>query len=248
MMKFIENPNLPESNVKTVICGTDDKNILAFFEEKGIEIISSERNNLIDSAVSEHADMAAVHLGNKKIVTDKNQTVLIKKLRNIGMTVFETKHDVAGEYPNDVKLNFTVLGKTAIGCFRFADENLKRELVDFNKINVNQGYCKCSVLVVCNNALITDDISIYRKAGENGFDCLSIEKGDVSLPGHEYGFIGGASGKISKNTIVFFGDIRKHRNFHDIENFIKKYNCSFVCTDENELRDIGGIIPIIETD
>ena len=80
---------------------------------------------------------------------------------------------------------------------------------------------------------------------ENGFDCLLIAKGDVSLPGHEYGFIGGASAKISESEVLFFGDITKHRDYKKIADFIKKYGYEIISLDF-PLTDFGGIIPIIE--
>lgn len=246
MIKFVENPNLPDNDVRVIICGSDDKDVLSFFKENEIDVIKSKRNKFIDPAVSFHSDMAAIHLGNEKIVIDKNQAELRSKLLSIGMSVTDTKHPIKGSYPCDVKLNFTLIGKTSVGCHRFADEHFACEIDNFEKLNVKQGYCKCSVLVVDNNALITDDVSVSRIMSEKGFECLLIQKGDVALPGHEYGFIGGASGKISNNKIIFFGNIRNHRDFSAIENFLKKHSCTFVCTDEKALRDIGGIIPIIE--
>jgi hypothetical protein len=114
------------------------------------------------------------------------------------------------------------------------------------KIEVKQGYCKCSVLIVDENSVITDDESIHRKMSENGIDSLFVSKGDISLPGHEYGFIGGSSGKISKETIIFFGDVRNHRDFKKISEFITNHGCKFICTDSGALRDIGGFISITE--
>ena len=75
---------------------------------------------------------------------------------------------------------------------------------------------------------------------------LIHQKGDIALCGHPYGFIGGASGKISDSTVVFFGDIRKHGDFERISEFLHLHGCDFECTDKGSLRDIGGILPIIE--
>ena len=117
---------------------------------------------------------------------------------------------------------------------------------DMQKIKVNQGYCKCSTLVVKENALITDDESIYHKMRENGTEALLVSKGDIFLKEHDYGFIGGASGKISNDTIVFFGNIFLHRDSEMIISFIREHGCSYLCTDNGPLRDIGGIIPLSE--
>lgn len=246
MSDFLKNPNLPNGKVKTLICGTDDKEILDFFRLKGIEIIKPTPNPHIDFSVSSHADMSVLHLGGDLIIMDKEQNELKNALSEIGMTVFETKTPIKGSYPNDVKLNFCIVGDSVVGNFKYADENLLKHTAGKRQIAVKQGYCKCSVLTVSEKAVITDDESIHRKMLQSGFDSLLIGKGDVSLPGHEYGFIGGASGKVSAFEVVFFGNIEKHRDFSAIRDFLRRYNCSYLCTDEGKLRDIGGIVPILE--
>ncbi len=246
MSSFIKNSNLPEGKVTSLICGTDDKLILDFFEMNDIEALKNEANPLVDPSVSTHCDMAAVYLGEGKVLIDSNQHKLNESLGVIGCNITKADTAVTGEYPDDIKLNFAIAGEHIIGNFPFADSKLIELTKNFKKIQVKQGYSKCSTLIVSKKALITDDNSIYRKASENGFDCLLISKGDVYLEGHEYGFIGGASGKIANDTVVFFGDIKKHRDFEKINSFLIKHNCKYICTDDLQLRDIGGIIPVKE--
>lgn len=246
MMKSILKPNLPSGKVCQIICGTEDNAILDFFHKKDIEVLNVEPNKDIDPAVSSHADMAALHLGGNRVIVDKSQLNLKHQLLENGFAVYETSEKIAGKYPDDIKLNFTVIGDKIIGNTRYADLNLNELVSDMQKIKVNQGYCKCSTLVVKENALITDDESIYHKMRENGTEALLVSKGDVFLKGHDYGFIGGASGKISNDTIVFFGNIFLHRDSEMIISFIREHGCSYLCTDNGPLRDIGGIIPLSE--
>ncbi len=245
MTRFIENPNLPEGRVKTVICGELCSELSLFLDSRGIERIEIATNCEIDPATANHADMEVIHLGKNTVVADRNQTELIAKLKEKSFSVFESAKEIKGEYPKDVALNFTVIGNKALGNFNYADCMLTERLYRFECINVRQGYCKCSCLVINENALITDDKSIYNVAVKNGLDCLLVSKGDVSLPGHEYGFIGGASGKISKDEILFFGNITKHKDYKIIADFIKKHGCKVISLDF-PLTDFGGIIPIIE--
>lgn len=246
MIKFIQRPNLPEDKVKAIICGTEDKSILSYFACKGITVIKNTANLRIDRAVSTHVDMAAIHLGGDCIVIDKSQSALSTELRSLGMKVLESETDVTGEYPRDIGLNFAFVGNRILGKFCHADTAFLKETENFERLDVKQGYCKCSTLVVSKNAIITDDEGIYRKASGNGIEGLLVAKGDISLDGHPYGFIGGASGKISDDTVLFFGDIKKHSDFEKICAFLKKHGCSYECTDDGQLRDIGGIVPIIE--
>ena len=96
-----------------------------------------------------------------------------------------------------------------------------------------------------DNAVITDDESIYKALCLNGVDTLLISKGDIVLNGHNYGFIGGASYKISESKVLFFGDITKHRDYKKIADFIEKHGCEIIFLDF-PLTDFGGIIPITE--
>lgn len=246
MMKFIDKANLPEGKVTAVICGTDDESILSYFNRKGISVIKNAPNRSIDSAVSSHADMAAIHLGGKNIIIDKNRAELELELTSIGMKVIKSEADVSGEYPCDIGLNFAVSSERIIGKFSCADKALLSETVCLERLDVRQGYCKCSTLVISENAIVTDDEGIYRVACEKGVESLLVSKGDITLEGHSYGFIGGASGKMSKNTVVFFGNIEKHRDSEKIKAFLSEHGCGYECTDAGELRDIGGIVPLTE--
>ena len=246
MMKLIDKPNLPEDKVTTLICGTDDESILSYFAEKRMSVIKNTPNLNIDTAVSTHADMAAVHIGGADILVCKGQTKLSEKLKEIGFTVIESENEVEGAYPKDIGLNFAFVGSRVFGNFSYGDKALLKAVGSLERLDVKQGYCKCSVLVVNENAIITDDEGIYRKALEKGIEALLISKGDIALDGHPYGFIGGASGKISNDTVLFFGDIEKHRNFYEISSFLSKHGCTYECTDKGTLRDIGGIVPVSE--
>lgn len=245
MNSFIEKANLPRSRVTCVICGELCCELNRFLDGAGIERIVIEPNGYIDSSVASHADMAAIHLGGKTVVIDKKQSKLISELKKRGLTVIETENEIAGEYPCDVALNFAVIGNRVLGNFKYADKSLTDNICDYQQINVRQGYCKCSCLIVNENAIITDDCSIYHNASENGLECLLIAKGDIHLDGHEYGFIGGASGKISDDEILFFGDITKHRNYKDISAFIEKHGCKISFLDF-PLTDFGGLVTITE--
>lgn len=245
MIRFIEKSNLPVGRVKAVVCGELCNELNLYLDSQGIERFLILPNAEIDSAVKFHADMAGIHLGNNKILLDKKQLKIGNMLEKKGLDVFYSEKAVTGEYPEDIKLNFTIMGNHLIGKQSCADKKLLSLAENFNKINVRQGYCKCSCLVINENALITDDKSIYDIAAVNCIDCLLISKGDISLPEHGYGFIGGASVKISKNQILFFGDITEHRDYKKIAAFIEKYGCEIISLNF-PLTDFGGIIPLIE--
>lgn len=245
MSSFIEKPNLPKSRVTSVICGELCRELRDYLSDLGIKQLHIQPNNYIDSAVRYHADMAAIHLGCNRILVDKQQKSLGEKLERDGFEVFCTSKEIKGEYPFDVALNFTVFDNCLIGRTDCGDSELIRLCDGYSKINVKQGYCKCSCTVINENALITDDESVYRTLSSRGAEVLLVSKGDILLPGHGYGFIGGASCKISHSEILFFGDVTKHKDYKKIADFINKHGCTIKYLDF-PLTDFGGIIPITE--
>ena len=108
-------------------------------------------------------------------------------------------------------------------------------------IDTKQGYAKCSTLILNENTIITDDISIEKVAKANNLNVLKVEKECIYLDKNNYGFIGGASALIGK-TVYFFGDIDSHPNSKEIIDFIKRCKLNYVSVDSNRLRDIGGIV------
>jgi hypothetical protein len=110
-----------------------------------------------------------------------------------------------------------------------------------NVINVNQGYTKCSICVVNENAIITDDESIFAAAGNFFNDTLFVSKGSIRLNGYDYGFIGGASA-VYKDNVFFFGDLKMHSQGNEISEFCKLNGFFPISLGKEKLCDVGEAI------
>ena len=136
--------------------------------------------------------------------------------------------------------------KPAIHNFKYTDEKLKyylkKENVEF--IHVNQGYAKCSMAIIGENSVITADYPIYIKLTKLGIDVLLVQPGYIELEGHTYGFIGGATGNLSKKDIMFSGKFDKHPDKEKVLNFLKKYKKRIVWLSNKKIMDIGTIISL----
>ena len=114
------------------------------------------------------------------------------------------------------------------------------------QISSRQGYSRCSVCVVNDNAIITADEGICRSAEARGVDVLKIRPGYIDLPGFDYGFIGGASFKISDTKLAFTGRLDRHPDAERIIEFVSLHNVDIVYITDKPAFDIGGVIPITE--
>lgn len=245
-MSFIKKPNLPKSKVKTAIVSSTDKRIIDFIEKYKIELYYTTENKAINCSISKHADINAFYVGSGKVILDSSQKELKCVLESRGANVAFSHKSVSGFYPEDCKLNCAVVGNRIIARVDSTDKSIINNFTPSQIIKVKQGYARCSVCILNENAIITDDPSIYKACLNQQFEVLLIDKGDILLPGYDYGFIGGASSLIDKDKVLFFGDITKHRDFKKIDLFFKKNGCKYDFIPGYALTDIGGMVLIEE--
>ena len=81
---------------------------------------------------------------------------------------------------------------------------------------------------------------------ENGINSLLIKEGNIKLFNMNYGFIGGTSGAVSNKCIAFYGDVKSHPCYNEINLFLQKCGKSLINLKENALLDMGTIIPLKE--
>ena len=247
-MNALKSPHLPQKNVITALAGE----LIAPYEEElgknGVKIVKTVPNLSFSSSLGFHADLFANFLGKGRILLDSSQQIVKSTLQNYGFECKIVNKKVTDKYPGDCLLNCTVTDRLCI-CFYDITADEIKEYINENSltvVNSKQGYSKCSVLPVSDNAFITDDISVYNalKSAEN--DVLYTEKGSVELKGFPYGFIGGCAGKISNDCIAVCGDIKLHKDFDNIKSFCRNYKTELMSLGNGQPEDIGSIIPLTE--
>lgn len=211
----------------------------------GAKIIEIPKSPDLYDAISGHPDIQIniIDRNKKKILINKNLSDDFKKLISYyNISYIETKNSLNSNYPNNIILNSLNLENYFIHNLKFTDPNLLDLVKDKKLINVKQGYTNCSVLKVNEKAFITSDNGIYKKLVKENFDVLLIPPGDIVLDGFDYGFIGGAGGLISDNTLVFFGSLDKFVYGNLIKNFLKKHNINPIYLSNDKLHDRGSIL------
>ncbi len=160
--------------------------------------------------------------------------------------VFHGENIRLGEkYPNDVIYNGCSTGKYFIHNLKYTDPLLLKEVqrLKMKKVDVSQGYAKCSIAVVDENSIITYDSGIAASCASQApeLSVLLIQQKHVFLPGYNTGFIGGTCGRIG-NSLLFNGDLSAHPDFEKIKEFIETRGLECIWFDDIPLTDIGSII------
>lgn len=207
----------------------------------GYQIIPTDTISVFHTPEQRHADMQCLKIGEKYFILNECKK-LYQFLKQYNPTIISKT--AQKNYPDNVLLNCLYLNNSLYGNLSAVADEVKDYCYRNNikTVNVNQGYARCSTLVIEEKAVITADNSIKNALESNGVEVLKIREGHIILEGFDYGFIGGAGGKIN-NKIIFFGNITNHPDFDKIETFIKKHNndIHIICP-QMPLIDIGGII------
>ncbi len=226
-------------------CRTDPQ-ILYSLGRLGYETIPMPPADYMQSGVASHTDML-IFIGFGKLFCHEKYYVANRELINriaslLGVELALSDELIGADYPRDVLFNACLLGKRLI-CNKSTVSKLildAAEGLGYEIINVNQGYTKCSVAVVSENAVITADKSIKNVCRAFGLDVLTVCEGHISLPPYDYGFIGGASG-FDNDKVYFCGSLDRHPDGERIKKFCEKHGKVAISLCDGELQDVGTL-------
>lgn len=234
MVNAIINSNFPKSAIEAL-------------NREGFITIPLPSNEKIEFPVSTHPDMI-IFVGFGSLVCHRdyylNNQELIDSLVNIhSLCLLISDEEICSKYPDDAIFNACIVGNTLI-CNTKHISKLLLEVATTNGANIihtNQGYTKCSTLIVGENDIITSDCGIHTAAQKAGINSLLIGAGNVSLEPYEYGFIGGATG-LYGSKVYFCGNLDKHPDKEKICEFIESRGKECVFLPFDKLSDMGSII------
>lgn len=156
---------------------------------------------------------------------------------------------VGKQYPDDVKYNICQIGKKIIHNFKYTDHLVNEYInsVELEKINIKQGYAKCSIAVTSENSCITSDEGIYKTLQKENIDVLLLRDEIIHLQDKNKnitnmsGFIGGSS-CIIDNKFILFGDSNKLNSKSKLVDFLNKQKLELIDFKNLEIIDYGGVI------
>ena len=250
-MRFVETPNLPVCADIVIIGEKYCKILQNGIKSLGINALFMPDNPYVDPRLSGHADLSVLHLGGDRLLLAPylKGSSFSRQLEDRGFDIQFADIEQSALYPNDAQMNVCILGDKVIYNPKTVPDTIVKYLTIENgaiQVSSRQGYSRCSVCVVNDNAIITADEGICRSAKAHEIDVLKIRPGYIDLPGFDYGFIGGASFKLSDTKLAFTGGLDKHPDTERIIEFASLHNIDIVYITDKPAFDIGGAIPITE--
>ena len=226
-----------------VDCCAGEK-FFSVLDEMNIKYYKSHATDYLSSPVNTHPDMQIHFVADKIAVVAPSVFDYYKDILPDCVTLLKGKKEPGRTYPKDVAYNVAKLGKKVIGNLEFVDDVIKEIYSDlgFEFINTKQGYTKCNLCIVNEQSVITEDDGLYVLLSGMGISVLKISVGSVNLKSFDYGFIGGASGLIRKDSLAFFGDLSKVSNGEKVRDFLKDRGVEPISLSGGYLEDFGSIL------
>jgi len=240
------SPFIPKNNANLIIIsGQVEDKYLKDLKEDGLNIIKTIPHPFLNEKIAFHPDMVMCQVGENKVVVDPDvYDYYHEKLGIYNIEVIRGSTSLKADYPYDIAYNAIINGGYGFHNTKFTDGVLLNRAIDANIkwITVNQGYTKCSVLIVNEDSIITADKKIAMKWNQLGKESLLIQPGHIDLPGFKHGFIGGASGNLSKDKLIIAGNLKNHPNGKEILEFINDKKIGIIDISYEKLYDIGTIL------
>jgi hypothetical protein len=214
-------------------------------EKIGFEVLPVPPSSVLYEAVCGHPDMLLHIVDSSTILIHKDMDFnFIDMLKNRKFKILMSHVPLQNSYPNNITLNAVNLKSLFAHNLKYTDLNLLECVQNKKKLNVKQGYSKCSTAIVSEDAVMTSDKGIAACLKQEGLDVLLLPPGDILLPGLSYGFIGGCCGLIEKNVLAFYGHLNHYAYRNEVKAFLQKHRIDPIFLRDGKLVDRGSIFAI----
>ena len=251
MSRFVDLPHLPRQ-CSTILYGEKyAEKLRKPLDNLHIRSILVPDNPDIDPRLAGHADLSVLHTGGESVLLAPylKGSFIEDWLCSNGAKLLFPEIQQHPAYPEDVQLNLCQIGEHVLYNRKTAADSIVEYLIKkdtLHFINCRQGYTRCVSCVVDAQSLITADRGVAVRASSAGLSVLLISPGHILLDGFPYGFIGGASFKLSAHRMAFTGRLDGHPDHDRILQFLAQREIEAVFLTEEAIFDIGSAIPILE--
>ena len=197
------------------------------------------------NSISSHPDIFFFQKDDALIYAPNAPKRIIKELKKRKIKLIEGKKEVGKKYPETVPYNAVGIGNLLIHNLKHTDETILSSYE--NHINVNQGYTRCNLLALNENAFITSDLAISRQLSavnsqsqSSTVKVLYIDPKQIKLEGQRNGFFPGCCG-VWKNNLIVCGSTKNLKEKTELDKFLKENNFNLIELYDGELIDVGSI-------
>ena len=205
------------------------------------EAICFETSGITVVPLSGHPDIFFCQAGNSLIASPDIPEKYKRILEEKKIHCVYGKSPMGIEYPFCAHFNAVATEKFLIHNLSFTDDEVLKSALGKKKINVKQGFTRCSLLMLDEQNFITSDEGIFKTLENEGLHGLCVSPKEVVLPGYKHGLFAGACGVCGKELFIC-GSLNYFNQGNEIKSFAESLNYSIVELYNGPLFDGGGIL------
>jgi hypothetical protein len=224
---FVVNKNTPQPAITTL-------------KQFG-EVVLFTSENITYPQVSGHPDLFFCCGSGRCVAAPNTPQKYITWLKEKNIDFVPGSQPVGDSYPSSAIYNAVVTDGYLIHNHSVTDPVVLKTFSRLKKINIKQGYSRCSLLPLKENHFITSDEGIYKVLKKNRLDALYVNPSSVLLPGFEHGFFGGAAGVIN-DTLFLTGSLNYFPEGEKVRNYLNHLHYTIVELYDGPLFDGGSIL------
>jgi hypothetical protein len=213
----------------------------------GFRVVLSEPLDFLYEAVKGHPDLQFVNacgtlICHKGIAPEKSS-----ELNALGIQFTRSRNPIAPPYPGHIILNAAISDDLLIHRLSDTDPAVLDACPSLKRVDVRQGYTRCSLAYVGEDSYVTSDTGISRALRGLDKNVLLLPEGDVHLEGFSHGFIGGCLSRVTykeEKLLLVTGSLDSYRYGQDLRAFLRNIGIGVCSIGSGSLKDRGSIIQI----
>ena len=249
-MERICEPNLPKGRVRRAfISALMPDDIVQELNDMGVITYRLGKSANMCGELAYHPDLLLNNYRAGSWICEYNAKYLPRDFPMRSM-IYESELELGDLYPSDCIFNNFRLQDTlytGMSCDHLIESYAKYD--DVIICRVRQNYVKCSTVLVTERAAITSDKYLGKMLKQRGNDVLQLPMDsdeDVELSNMSHGLLGGCAAKLSKDLLVFTGNLHTFKYCDEIVDFCKNHGVDTLSLTNRHMYDYGGILPISE--
>ena len=209
------------------------------------EVLWLAPTDFVYPSIAAHPDIYFFQYAENQLVFAPNTPKeWIACLHQKGVKLMRGRKALGFNHPETVSYNACGTPHLLVHNLKHTDRRIMKLYEGKMQIHVSQGYTRCNLLALNENAFITSDEGICRVLTEKHFDVLFIDPHQIHLEGHDYGFFPGCCG-VFGHRLVVCGNTSLLKEKPQLDAFLSRNGFGIVELHDGELEDLGGMMFVL---
>ncbi len=203
-------------------------------------VISFQKDDYKPEYLSGHPDVFLFQYRNNIVIAPEIEKFADMNLSVLKCTKSKGYSKVDADYPGCTAYNAAIGDTIFIHNLQFTDKAVESLTAGMRRINVKQGFSRCSTIHLGKDCFITSDKSIMKSLDSAGIECEYLSPEGIILKGCRHGLLGGTAGVLG-DKLFLCGNADFYPEGTALRHITEARNITLIELYEGPLIDCGGI-------